>query len=256
MQFANAQISTRPAASMAHTIPRGVDVFAYQDAPLYAFPTLWRADGGAAVLLTCLPPKDELLAYLDSFQLRVQSCAFPHVPEEITKKEIERFLAHPEDNAFRHPDMLALIFAALAQGLQMGVYDKSGGRWIEGAMEAETWKGDLYSMETPSLSPSCMCAIRPKSGRDPITDNATVAAAMQALRVASFMNRPTLLVIETLIMIGPYLTNGGKFLDAWALFGVTIRLAQSIGCRWLCGFPHFDFVSLSFSLRESLTWDR
>jgi mannose-1-phosphate guanylyltransferase len=53
---------------------------------------------------------------------------------------------------------------------------------------------------------------------------------MQALRVASFMNRPTLLVIETLVMIGPYLTNSGKFLDAWALFGVTIRLAQSIGC--------------------------
>ena len=53
---------------------------------------------------------------------------------------------------------------------------------------------------------------------------------MQALRVASFLNRPTLLAIQTLIMIGPYLTNAGKFLDAWATFGVTIRLAQSIGC--------------------------
>lgn len=30
-------------------------------------------------------------------------------------------------------------------------------------------------------------------------------------------------------MIGPYLTNSGRFLDAWALFGTTIRLAQSIG---------------------------
>ena len=54
---------------------------------------------------------------------------------------------------------------------------------------------------------------------------------MQALRFASFMNRPTLLGIQTLIMIGPYLTNSGKFLDAWALFGVTIRLAHSIGCK-------------------------
>ena len=52
---------------------------------------------------------------------------------------------------------------------------------------------------------------------------------MQALRTASFMNRPSVLAIETLIMIGPYLTNSGKFLDAWALFGITIRLAQSIG---------------------------
>lgn len=56
-----------------------------------------------------------------------------------------------------------------------------------------------------------------------------VAAAMQALRTASFMNRPSVLAIEALIMIGPYLTNSGKFLDAWALFGITIRLAQSIG---------------------------
>ena len=45
------------------------------------------------------------------------------------------------------------------------------------------------------------------------------------------MSRPTLLVIETLVMIGPYLTNSGKFLDASALFGGTIRLAQSIGCE-------------------------
>ncbi|KAI4194784.1 MAG: hypothetical protein LQ346_003612 [Caloplaca aetnensis] len=30
-------------------------------------------------------------------------------------------------------------------------------------------------------------------------------------------------------MLGPYLTNSGKFLDAWALLGITIRLAQSIG---------------------------
>ncbi|KAL8973630.1 MAG: hypothetical protein Q9197_002136, partial [Variospora fuerteventurae] len=30
-------------------------------------------------------------------------------------------------------------------------------------------------------------------------------------------------------MLGPYLTNSGRFLDAWALFGITIRLAQGIG---------------------------
>ena len=45
------------------------------------------------------------------------------------------------------------------------------------------------------------------------------------------MNRPTLLVIETLVMMGPHLTNSGKFLDASALFGGTVRLAQSIGCK-------------------------
>lgn len=56
---------------------------------------------------------------------------------------------------------------------------------------------------------------------------------MQALRISSFLSRPTLLTIETLVMIGPYLTNSGRFLDAWAVFGVTIRLAQSLGCRYI-----------------------
>ena len=45
------------------------------------------------------------------------------------------------------------------------------------------------------------------------------------------MNMPTLLVIEAMVMMGPYLTNSGKFLDASALYGGTVRLAQSIGCK-------------------------
>lgn len=52
---------------------------------------------------------------------------------------------------------------------------------------------------------------------------------MQALRIASFMSRPTLCAIQTLVMIGPYLTNSGRFLDAWTLFGTTVRLAHSVG---------------------------
>ena len=58
-----------------------------------------------------------------------------------------------------------------------------------------------------------------------------VAASMQALRTASFMNRPTVLVIQTLLAIGNYLTCTSKFLDAWALFGITVRLAQGLGCE-------------------------
>ena len=52
---------------------------------------------------------------------------------------------------------------------------------------------------------------------------------MHCLRLASFLSRPTLLAVETLAVMGPYLTNSGKFLDASALFGETVRLAQSIG---------------------------
>lgn len=52
---------------------------------------------------------------------------------------------------------------------------------------------------------------------------------MQCLRLASFWNQPKFLIVQTLVMMGPYLTNSGRFLDAWTLFGITIRIAQSIG---------------------------
>ncbi|KAK5296690.1 hypothetical protein LTR16_000219 [Cryomyces antarcticus] len=204
--FANLQVGSK---SLTHTMPRGAEIYATHDRALYPFPTMWlaayrNADGKSEscipALLNCLPPRDELFGYLDAFQRRAQSCSFPHTPDKITRKEVERFLDDAEKNAFAHPDMLALIFAALAEGLQNGVYDKNGGKWVEGAMQTEADRGDMY-----------------------------IAAAMQALRMASFTNSPTLLSIQTLILIGPYLTNSGRFLDAWTLFGTTIRLAHSIG---------------------------
>jgi len=69
-----------------------------------------------------------------------------------------------EHNAALHPDMLALLFATLAQGLQNGVYDKYDGKWIAGTVEAELKKGDVYSKhQTPRRDahllsqPSCCC---------------------------------------------------------------------------------------------------
>ena len=41
--------------------------------------------------------------------------------------------------------MLALLFATLAQGLQDGVFDKFGGKWVVGSVEQESKKGDVYS---------------------------------------------------------------------------------------------------------------
>ena len=77
---------------------------------------------------------------------------------------------------------------------------------------------------------------------------------MQALRNASFMNQPTLLGLQTLVMMGPYLTNSGRFLDAWTLFGTTIRLAHSIGLhrnpKFLDPVPPLP----ECSVRQNLWW--
>ncbi|KAL1596345.1 hypothetical protein SLS60_008990 [Paraconiothyrium brasiliense] len=78
---------------------------------------------------------------------------------------------------------------------------------------------------------------------------------MQALRMASFMHKPSLLSIQALIMIGPFLTNSGRFLDAWTLFGTTIRLAHSIGLhrhpKYLDPAPP---TQRECSIRQTIWW--
>jgi hypothetical protein len=75
---------------------------------------------------------------------------------------------------------------------------------------------------------------------------------MQALRLASFMHKPSLLGIMALLMIAPYLTNSGRFLEAYTLFGTTIRLAHSIG---LHRHPKYlDPTPLSTRERSIVWW--
>lgn len=206
-------------SSLSHAKPRAIDVSAFQMATSHPFPTLWCAKDDTSTLMKLLPPQQDLFFYLDAFQRRAQSCSFPYLPAECTTNEVRRFLDNIEHNAAIHPEMLALLFATLAQGLQHGIYDKYGEKWVPGTVDAESKKGDVYSKR--QLSNQFYCFLQ-----------AQVAAAMQCLRLGSFTNRPTLLAIETLVMISPYLTNTGRFLDGSALFGATVRLAQMIGCEY------------------------
>ncbi|KAK6433053.1 hypothetical protein LTR95_010768, partial [Oleoguttula sp. CCFEE 5521] len=197
--FANLRVGNQ---SLTHTMPKGQDMYPPQGS-MYPFPMMRVGDNTTAALLVLLPPREEVFECLDFFSKQAQSCSFPHMPDEVTKKEVGRFLDEAGEDPARmenNSNMLALIFATLATGMQMGVHDRSGEQWIEGAVEDAAQRSDCY-----------------------------LAACMQALRNASFMSRPTLLGVQTLIMLGPYLTNSGRFLDAWTLFGSTIRMAHSIG---------------------------
>jgi len=115
---------------------------------MYPFPCIWIDDNSTSALLKLLPEdRKELFDCLDIFSKRAQSCSFPHMPDEVTKKEVSRFLEDVENNpanAENHADMLALILATLATGMQMGVHDRSGGRWVEGAMEASHRRSECY----------------------------------------------------------------------------------------------------------------
>ena len=120
-------------------------MYSYQHAKSIPFPTFWSSQDNGSTLLKLLPPEQEIFAYLNAFQRRAQSCSFPHVPEECSEQEVRRFLSDVEHNTTVHLDMLALLFCALAQGLQNGVYDKYGQRWIAGAVEKDLPQGDTYS---------------------------------------------------------------------------------------------------------------
>ena len=141
----------RNPSSLTHPVPRGADIVTYQMATSHPFPTLWSAKDETEGLVKLLPSNAEIHVYLASFQRRAQSCSFPHVPDECTEAGIQRFLSNVEHNAAVNPNMLALLFTTLAQGLQDGVYDRNGEKWIAGSVGVESQKGDVYSRQPQQL---------------------------------------------------------------------------------------------------------
>lgn len=122
-------------------------MYTLKSPPPHPFPTLFKPtpEEGIPELLSCLPTAEELLEYLNFFEKRVHLCAFPHVPMEITRDEVERFLSDPRKNSQMCPDMLALLFAALALGSQYSAWDRCGGQWKADTMKAELQRGNVYS---------------------------------------------------------------------------------------------------------------
>lgn len=111
----------------------------------HPFPTLWNAKDDTSSLIKLLPSEEDLYFYIDAFQRRCQASSFPLVPQECTHGEVQTFLTDAQHNAALRPDHLALLFATLALGLQDGVYDRCGEKWVSGSVESESKKGDVYS---------------------------------------------------------------------------------------------------------------
>lgn len=53
--------------------------------------------------------------------------------------------------------------------------------------------------------------------------------SFQALRLANFLFRPSLEVIQSLLILGHVLQNQGQSDATWAMLGLTVRLAQTLG---------------------------
>lgn len=115
-----------------------------ENSTLYPFPNVWTAKTWINGLHGCFYPWEETAALLDALSARAESYPWPHLPQEVNKAEVSRFLDDFEHNATTYPDMLALVFAALATVTRRGVYDKNGDQWVPGLVEASSKKGDLF----------------------------------------------------------------------------------------------------------------
>lgn len=135
-------------------MPRGPDIFIPSCPSTYPFATLFPATPEECIpqLLDILPPRTELQEYLAAFEKRVYIYAFPHLPVELSKNEIDRFLADLERNARMCPEMLALVFAAIALGAQHSVWDKCGRAWKAEVVDAEAQRGNVYGKFRRALS--------------------------------------------------------------------------------------------------------
>ncbi|RDW67261.1 Zn(II)2Cys6 transcription factor [Aspergillus mulundensis] len=63
--------------------------------------------------------------------------------------------------------------------------------------------------------------------------------SFQALRLANFLFRPSLDVVQSLLILGNTLQNNGQSDAAWALLGTTVRLAQTLGLHTERGIAHW-----------------
>lgn len=128
-------------SSLAHTTPRDVDMEGYQDAAADPFPSLWQSARGVGELLHLLPSHEDIFFYLEAFQDHVRA----FFSYQVSSKEFRHFLADLPSNAEKNPQMLGFLFAVIARGIPFGIFKKHG-RWVQGAMENELVRADLYSM--------------------------------------------------------------------------------------------------------------
>lgn len=117
---------------------------------MYPFPALWTATCPPSELLQILQPHEDLFAFIDSFTRKGQGFVFPYLPEELTKKEVQQFLQDAEQNANKHPDYLALIFAASALGEQLT--SREGGP-KQGETQPHSRKGGVFGNVSAQLDP-------------------------------------------------------------------------------------------------------
>ncbi|KAF2430302.1 hypothetical protein EJ08DRAFT_589314 [Tothia fuscella] len=86
------------------------------------------------------------------------------------------------------------------------------------------WVGLLFA----TLASGCQCSGRPRKVRQ-LTSQVFVCCAYECLRIVNYLSHSTIVDIQNLLVLGNVISNNMNAGVAWALLGLTSRLAQSQG---------------------------
>ncbi|KAL4949837.1 fungal-specific transcription factor domain-containing protein [Aspergillus filifer] len=166
-----------------------------------------------AALVDILPHRDEVLKYFHYYR----TSAYPFNPILV---DVDKFESD-----------ICVYLAAYASG-ELRDRSKISEQWASGRsigqislLLAILAAGAHFSdLENPQRSELCQDFAR---------------RSFQGLRLANFLFRPSLEVVQSLLILGNTLQNNGQSDSAWALLGTTVRLAQTIGLHTERGISHW-----------------
>ncbi|CAF9912034.1 hypothetical protein IMSHALPRED_010683 [Imshaugia aleurites] len=157
----------------------------------HPFSNYWTRFGGLKEVIGVLPSKDQADILIAKY-FDVIDPVYPMIHRESFLRDYNLFWSlAPADRPSVDGSLIALIFVMLAMGTQFVTLPSS---------EDKEQTAEFY-----------------------------VSASHQALKVFSYLGRPSLRVIQTMVLIIYFLMNDNHAADAWAFAGILIRQAYALG---------------------------
>ncbi|KAI9730233.1 MAG: hypothetical protein M1834_005997 [Cirrosporium novae-zelandiae] len=157
----------------------------------YPFSNYWTLQGGLGEVIAVLPRKEQADVLIAKYFEAVDP-VYPMLHRQTFYAEYEELWALvPERRERIDGTFIALVFIMLAMGTQF--------------------------VALPVGSDRAKCS------------EFYASASHQALRLTSFLNQPSILSIQTMVLMNYFLMNDNHVSDGWAFAGVLIRQAYALG---------------------------
>ncbi|KAJ6786108.1 hypothetical protein PWT90_02464 [Aphanocladium album] len=217
----------------------------------FPFTNLWSPDDGPEVVYDALPSDEMVLVHLDFCLLSM----FRIMPSIVDIDEFKMTLA----TVFQYrsqsrlcpealpsectPAWFGVLFGILACAVQLASSESRSETMkarVFGKLQQGYFSNIRYILTVFSYPQGC--------------------CAYKCLTLSNFLSYPSLETIQTLLLLVNFLRNQADASASWAMLGLTIRLAQSMGMHCL---PHLDSVTdenekrrliIKQSLWRALVW--